>query len=31
MDDELLIDITPHVVRMPEKESFAVALPNSGP
>jgi type II secretory pathway component HofQ len=31
MDDELLIVITPHVVRMPEKNSVAVTLPNSGP
>ena len=28
MDDELMVVITPHVVRMPERNSFAVALPN---
>jgi len=28
MDDELMVVITPHVVRMPEKNSFAVALPS---
>jgi type II secretory pathway component GspD/PulD (secretin) len=29
MDDELLVVITPHIVRIPERNSFAVALPNS--
>ena len=29
-DDELLVVITPHVMRLPERNSFAVALP-SGP
>jgi hypothetical protein len=28
MDNELMVVITPHVVRMPEKNSFAVALPS---
>jgi general secretion pathway protein D len=28
MDDELLVVITPHVVRMPEKNSFAATLPS---
>ena len=28
MDDELMVVITPHVVRMPERESFAVVLPS---
>ena len=28
MDDELMVVITPHVVRMPERNSFAVALPS---
>ncbi len=28
MDDELMVVITPHLVRMPEKSSFAVALPS---
>jgi len=28
MDNELLVVITPHVVRQPQKESFAEALPN---
>ena len=27
-DDELMVVITPHVVRMPEKNSFAIALPS---
>ena len=29
MDDELLVVITPHVVRVPEKNSFAVVLPSN--
>ncbi len=28
-DDELLVVITPHILRMPEKESVAIALPSS--
>ncbi len=28
MDEELLVVITPHVIRAPEKNSFAVVLPN---
>jgi type II secretory pathway component GspD/PulD (secretin) len=28
MDDELMVVITPHVVRRPEQNSFAVALPS---
>jgi hypothetical protein len=28
MDDELLIVITPHILRRPERNSFAAALPN---
>jgi general secretion pathway protein D len=28
MDDELLVVITPHVLRRPERNSFAAALPN---
>ncbi|HKN21746.1 MAG TPA: hypothetical protein VJX73_10030 [Terracidiphilus sp.] len=28
MDDELLVVITPHIVRLPENNSFAVALPS---
>lgn len=29
MDDELLVVITPHIVRMPERNSFAGMLPNT--
>src|SRR5271166_146841 len=29
MDDELMVVITPHVVRLPEQKSFAVTLPSS--
>ncbi len=29
MDDELMVVITPHIVRMPERNSFAINLPNA--